>query len=79
MTPVACINFALKMRIRKIAHPAGKHGGDRLRPPRARLFWDSRWIEADLEIRRVITVNAPALNITWFLAPMKIVRWRMLH
>lgn len=39
---------------------------------------DGTWIEADPEANRVITVATPAPGISWFEAPMRIVRWRLL-
>jgi hypothetical protein len=39
---------------------------------------DHRWIEADPEARRVITVPVPAENNPWFDTPMNIVRWSIL-
>jgi hypothetical protein len=39
---------------------------------------DRRWIEADPEVLRVITVEAPAKENIWFDTPMDIVRWKLL-
>lgn len=39
---------------------------------------DHRWIEADPDVHRVITVSPPCDN-PWFGVPMKIVRWRLLQ
>lgn len=39
---------------------------------------DGRWIEADPDAGKVITVNAPAASNGWFQVPMNIVRWSIL-
>jgi len=39
---------------------------------------DSRWIEADPGVGRVITVHVPAEDNEWFRVPMSIVRWSVL-
>jgi hypothetical protein len=36
------------------------------------------WIEADPAVDRVITITAPAVDISWFKSRMKIVRWKVL-
>ena len=40
---------------------------------------EQRWIEADPDAGRVVTVAAPAPGNDWFTGPMKIVRWRLLE
>jgi hypothetical protein len=40
---------------------------------------ESRWIEADPEAGRVITVAAPSADNPWFQTPMRVVRWSMLQ
>jgi hypothetical protein len=38
-----------------------------------------RWIEADPDEQKVITVTVPGTGNAWFLQPMKIVRWKALQ
>ena len=38
-----------------------------------------RWIEADPDEMKVITVRAPAMAFRWFNVPVDIVRWRQLE
>ena len=40
---------------------------------------EQRWIEADPEVGRVITVTAPTTENPWFTAPMTIMRWSVLE
>ena len=39
---------------------------------------EDRWIEADPDAYKVIHVKVPARESTWFVAPMRIMRWRVL-
>lgn len=40
---------------------------------------ETRWIEADPGVGRVICVGAPSADNSWFTIPVKVLRWRILN